>query len=122
MSIRYLIPYVTWLCSIIADPSPPGPTWAKDHGAPTPDQAVQDRLVNERFHRCRSLVAGQAWSLACEVCARFILRSRGLGCPASDRCPRLGARSPVGYGMAGLAFVTEVVRSVLAGGRGRLPG
>src|SRR5215471_88143 len=49
MSIRYLIPYVTWLCSIIADPSPPGPNWAKDHGAPTPDQAVQDRLVNERF-------------------------------------------------------------------------
>ena len=73
------------------------------------------------FHRCRSLVAGQAWTVACGVCARFILRSRGLGCPASDRCPRLGARSPGGYGMAGLASVTDVVCSVPAGGRGRLP-
>jgi len=73
------------------------------------------------FHRCRSLVAGRAWSVACGVCARFTLRSGGLGCPASDRCPWLGARSPGGYGMAGLASVTGVVRSVLAGGRGRLP-
>jgi len=73
------------------------------------------------FHRCRSLVEGQAWSVVCGVCARFILRSRGLGCPVSDRCPRLGARSPGGYGMAGLASVTDAVGSVLAGGRGRLP-
>ena len=61
-------------------------------------------------------VAGQAWSVACGVCGRFILRSGGLGCPASDRCRWLGARSPGGCGMAVSASVTDVVRCVLAGG------
>lgn len=67
-----------------------------DPGAPVVVVVVDDTL--SVFHRCRSLVADQAWSLACGVCARFTLRSRGLGCPASDRCPRLARDRHVATG------------------------